>query len=236
MTQNVKKAPTKKAAASKTSNEGQDFLKRIEFYFEKNQKAIIGILAVVLVVVGGFFGYRNFILLPKEEKASAALFPAERAFESGNYDIALNGDGMTGGALNVIKKYKGTKAGNLAYYYAGLSYLNTGDFANAIKHLEKFDGKKTPFQYLAYGALGDAYMESNNSSKGIESYKKAAQNEKDAFTAALYLFRAGVASEMAGKINDAKKYYKEIKAKYPNSEQGRNIDKYLARTGEVSLD
>lgn len=223
-------------AQHKTKTTGSnDTLKQIEFYFEKNQKAIFGILAAIIIVVGGYLGYKNFILIPKEEKASAALFPAERAFQVDSFNQVLNGDGISSkGALNVIRNYGGTKAGNLAHYYAGMSYLKTGDFANAIKQLSDFDGKKTPFEYLADGALGDAYMETNNVAKGVEYYTKAAQNTNDNFTSPLFLFRAGLASELNGKNDEAIKFYKEVKEKYPYSQQARNIDKYLARLGDIS--
>ncbi len=79
-------------------------------------------------------------------------------------------------------------------------------------------------------------MENNNPAKGIEMYKKAAGNDKDNFTSPLYLFRAGLASEVSGKTEEAKKLYLEVKAKYPYSQQGREIDKYLARVGELTID
>lgn len=204
--------------------------------FEKNQKMIIGAIVAVVVLVGGYFGYKQLIQKPNEEKAASALFSAERWFKVDSLNYTLNGDGQHQGVLSVIKKYDGTKAGNLARYYAGVSYLRTGDAKNAIPQLEKFDGKGTPLQYLAYGALGDAYMETNNSAKGIEMYKKAATNEKDNFISPLYLFRAGLATEKSGNIEEAKKIYTELKNKYPYSQQGNDAAKYLARLGEVAAD
>ncbi|MNF05588.1 hypothetical protein D3C80_2053500 [compost metagenome] len=79
-------------------------------------------------------------------------------------------------------------------------------------------------------------MDAGKTDKGIESYKKAASNENDQYTSALYTFRAGLASEKAGKLEDAKKFYKEIKEKFPNTLQARDVDKYLARLGEISID
>jgi tetratricopeptide (TPR) repeat protein len=235
MAQTTKEKPQKKVTRSKKS-EAQATLDRIQLTIEQNQKPIIGVIVVILVIVGGYFGYKNFIVAPKEEKANSALFSAERWFEVDSFKYVLNGDGIhQGGALNVIKKYSGTDAANLARYYAGMSYLHTGDAQNAIKQLAEFDGKKTPFQYLAYGAMGDAYMEMKNVAKGVEYYQKAAQNEKDNFISPLYLFRAGLASEINGKKEDAKKFYQEIKTKYPYSQQGRDIDKYLARIGDISM-
>jgi len=218
------------------TNSNQDSLRKMQSSFERNQKVIVGAVVAVVVLVGGYFGYKQFIQKPNEEKAAAALFSAERWFEVDSLNYVLNGDGQHQGALTVIKKYGSTKAGNLARYYAGMSYLRSGDAKNAITHLEKFDGKGTPLQYMAYGALGDAYMETSNVAKGIEMYKKAAGNEKDNFISPLYLFRAGLASEQSGKTEEAKKIYLEIKAKYPYSQQGQQVDKYLARLGELTVD
>lgn len=234
MAQTTKKAPAHSGSGKKVSD-SELMLSRIQYGFEKNQKTIIGVIIGILVIVGGYFGYRSLILAPKEEKAANALFPAQRWFEMDSLAYVLNGNGIQGGALSVIKKYDGTKAANLAHYYAGISYLKTGDPANAIKQLAEFDGKGTPVQYLAYGAMGDAYMDSKNPEKGIEYYKKAAANEKDNFIAPLYLFRAGLASEINGKTEEAKKLYREIKEKYPYSQQAQDIDKYLARLGDIAL-
>ncbi|PSK92495.1 hypothetical protein B0I18_10372 [Taibaiella chishuiensis] len=229
---NPGESPVKEVSVS----DSEVTLRKMQSSFEKNQKAIIGVIVAVVVLVGGYFGYKYLVQAPNEEKASAALFSAERWFELDSLNYTLNGDGQHLGALAVIKKYDGTKAGNLARYYAGMAYLRTGDAANAIKQLEKFDGAGTPLQFLAYGALGDAYMDSKNTGKGIELYKKAAGNDKDNFISPLYLFRAALASEVSGKADEAKKLYLEIKNKFPYSQQAREVDKYLARLGELSID
>lgn len=238
MAQNERKSTVKipkQATPRKTVSSGDMFLHKLQMGFEKNQKAIVGTIAVIAIVVGGYFGYKYFIEAPKEEKAATALSYAQQWFEIDSFNYVLNGNGLNGGALDVIKKYDGTKSGNLAHYYAGVSYLNTHDFKNAIQQLSEFSGEGTPVQYLAYGALGDAYMESKNVEKGIEFYKKAGTGTKNKFIAPLYLFRAGLACELNGKKDEAKKLYKQIKDNYPYSQQGQEIDKYLARLGDVSL-
>lgn len=234
MADTIKTNPGESQAVKENKN--ADAPRSMQTSFEKNQKMIIGAIVAVVVLVGGYFGYKELIQKPNEEKAATALFSAERWFEVDSLNYTLNGDGQHPGALNVIKKYGDTKAGNLARYYAGVSYLRTGDAKNAIPMLEKFDGKGTPLQYLAYGALGDAYMENNNSAKGIEMYKKAAGNDKDNFISPLYLFRAALATEKSGNTEEAIKLYTELKNKYPYSQQGNDAAKYLARLGNVSLD
>jgi TolA-binding protein len=217
-------------------NAGPRNANNLQASFEKNQKVVVGAIVAVVILVGGFFGYKEFVQKPNEEKASNALFSAERWFEVDSLNYTLNGDGQHKGVLDIIKKYDGTKAANLAHYYAGMCFLRTGKPEDAIKQLEKFEGKGTPLEYLADGAMGDAYMDKGNADKGIEMYKKAATNEKDNFISPLYLFRAALATEQAGKTEDAKKLYKELKTKYPQTMQGSQADKYLARLGELDAD
>src|ERR1700748_3981817 len=101
-------------------NTGSCNINNLQSSFEKNQKVIIGAIVAVVVVVGGFFGYKELIQKPNEEKAANALFSAERWFEVDSLNYTLNGDGQHKGVLDVIKKYDGTKAANLAEYYAGM--------------------------------------------------------------------------------------------------------------------
>ena len=41
--------------------------------------------------------------------------------------------------------------------------------------------------------------------------------------------------EIMGKNKEAIEQYKQIKANFPRTEKGYNIDKYLARLGETNL-
>jgi hypothetical protein len=40
--------------------------------------------------------------------------------------------------IKIADEYSGTDAGNLANYYAGMAYLNTGKYNEAIDYLNKF--------------------------------------------------------------------------------------------------
>src|SRR5690606_28756034 len=99
--------------------------------------------------------------------------------------------------------------------------------------LKSFSADDKLVQAYAYGITGDAYMELNKVEEGIEFYKKAGHYSDNELTAPLYLFRAGLALEKAGKPQDAITIYKEIREKYPQTNEGREMDKYLARLGEV---
>jgi tetratricopeptide (TPR) repeat protein len=204
-------------------------------FWEKNSKTIITVSVAVIVIVGGYLGYKNLIQLPKEQKANEELFAAESNFRKDSFNLALNGSGSTPGFLKVISKYSGTKAANLAHYYAGASYLQMGEYQKAVDQLSDFsaNGAKQ-VEAKAEGLLGDAYAELKKNDDAITHYKNAGTIfEEDQAISSEYLFRGAMLSEMTGKTDQAIELYQILKDKYPRTDKGFIVDKYLARLGVV---
>jgi tetratricopeptide (TPR) repeat protein len=204
-------------------------------HFQDNygRKATIG-LTIVLLAVLGYFGYKQFILDPKEKQASEAMFRAEDYFRMDSVRLALNGDAVNAGFVKIISRYSGTKAADLASFYAGSCYLKLGDFKNAVKYLKDYQTTAVQVQAKAYGLLGDAYSELNKKEDAAEQYKKAGTYfDQDEIISPEYLFRAGYLYESMGRNQDAIAMYQIIKSKYPASPRGFDIDRYLARLGVV---
>ena len=151
-----------------------EVLDRAKGFWEKNSRMILYISTAVILLAGGYLGYKYLIVLPNEQKAQAEIYKAENNFRKDSIALALNGNNSTPGFLKVINKYGGTRSGNLAKLYAGECYLQLGDFKNAVKYLEDFDahGAKQ-IEAKAEGLLGDAYAEMKQNDKAIEHYKKA---------------------------------------------------------------
>ena len=105
---------------------------KIEAFYEQNKKNINIALIAIIAVVGGYFAFKIWYLEPKEKEAQTAVFNAQIWFEKDSFDLALNGQGEKLGFLAIIDEFGMTKTANLAHYYAGISYLRKGDFANAI--------------------------------------------------------------------------------------------------------
>ncbi|RYZ44949.1 MAG: tetratricopeptide repeat protein [Sphingobacteriales bacterium] len=206
-------------------------LNNIERSYEQNKKRINTILAVVVLGIVGFLAYKNLYKAPQEAKASHAMSFPQAYFQQDSLNKALNGDGQHFGFLKIASKYGGTKAGNLANYFTGLCYLQMKDHKSAIKYLKEFDAHGTSVQYPAYGALGDAYMETGNTKEGIESYMKAAGNKNDNVLTPIYLYRAALAYEMNNQPEKAKENYKRIRDEYPQSMQANETTRNLARLG-----
>ena len=192
------------------------------------------VLLTIVVIVVGFFAYHNLVSEPNEKKATEAMFRAEQYYRLDSARLALNGDNINAGFLKVIARYGGTRAANLASFYAGSCYLKLGDYNNAIKYLKDFSTSVQQLQERDYGLLGDAYSELNRKDEAAEQYKKAGTwFEKDELLSPEYLFRSGYLYESMGKTQDAISMYRLIKDKYPTSQRGADIDKYLARLGVV---
>jgi tetratricopeptide (TPR) repeat protein len=193
-------------------------LTRTEQYIEENKKSLTIIVAAIIVVVGGYLLYTKMILAPKESDAQSQIFRAEQYFEN---------DGDALGFIDIIDEYSMTNTANLAEYYAGICYLRLGEYENAIEHLKKFDSNDKLVSVIALGALGDAYVELGDYQEAVSFYLKAANKNKNDFTSAIYLKKAGLVYEALDDYKKATASYEKIKKYYPKSDEARDIDKYI---------
>jgi len=226
----TKKATKKKIEeADKRLESFGDALTRTELFIEKYQKSLtIGTLVIVLIVVGFVF-FKKMIIAPRQKEALAQMFVAEKYFARDSFNLALNGDGNNPGFLDIIDEYKMTKAANLAKYYAGISYLNLGQYDDAIDRLKSFKSDDLMLSVIAVGAIGDAYMQMGDKETASKYYLEASRKGKTDFITPVYLMKAGEVLEDLGNLDEALKCYEDIKAKYPKSKEGQNIEKYITR-------
>jgi tetratricopeptide (TPR) repeat protein len=204
----------------------------LEEKFEKNKKIIFIALAAIILIVGGWWAYSEFVVKPRNEKARSNFWKAEYVLlETGDYETAIKGDanGTFMGLEAFVKKYGSTPSGNLAYYDLGVAYLNTGKFQEAINALEKFESDDQILSSIKLGAIGDAHLELGNKEKAADFYMKAANNSNNFFTGGIYLNKAALTYELMGKNDKALSTYEELSEKYPNSMEGREALKHIAR-------
>jgi tetratricopeptide (TPR) repeat protein len=226
----LQKAVAPPAPVSETGFRGS--VNRAEEIYQRNSNLINVIGIVILVVVAGIFAYSKLYKAPRENKAQEMVFMAQHYFDKDSLNLALNGDGNNYGFLRVIDRYGDTRVGQTAKYCAGVIYIRMGQFQKGIDFLKQFDARDKIIQAEAYGLMGDAYMELGRTADGIAYYKKAGNYNDNDLISPLYLLREGIALEKAGKPSEAIAVYKQIKSKYPQSLQGREIDKFLARLGD----
>ena len=213
--------------------EPEEIVVRAKGFWEKNSKTILIASTAVILLVGGYLGYKYFVQMPAEEKAQEEIFSAEQHFRNDSLALALNGNATSSGFLKVIKKYGSTKTGNIARLYAGECYLHLGDYNNAVKYLKDFNANgAAQVEAKAQGLLGDAYSELKKTDDAVSHYRKAGTLfPEDQAISSEYLFRAALLLEMNGKTKEAGELYQEVKDKFPRTEKGFIVDKYLARLG-----
>lgn len=207
----------------------ENALSKTEHYIEENQKSLTIIVAAIIIIVGGYLGYKRFVETPKENEAKSQMWMAEQYFARDSFNLALNGDGNYLGFLDIIDEYSITKSANLAYYYSGISYLRLGQYENAIEYLKQFESDDKMIAPIAYGAIGDAYMELNNTDDALVFYTKAVNKSENNFTTPIYLMKTGFIYKQTGDYNKALEAYKRIEKDFPNTAEGRQISKYIAQ-------
>lgn len=205
-------------------------------FWTRNGRTLLIACGAVIVLGGGWLAYKYLIKAPKEQKAAEASWKAEDYFVLDSAKKVLEGDGQYPGAEKIASQYSGTKAGNLANFYAGSMALKTGDYAKAIKYLKEFSSDAKQIQARAYKLLGDAYANTGKNSDALDNYKKAAHTfEKDVDNSSKYLFFAAYFADRV--MNDKKEaieLYKEVKRKYNGSQFSTEADRYLAQAGEFN--
>lgn len=211
-------------------------LQSTQQFWSKNSKWIVGVFAALMLGGAGYFGYHQLIIQPAEEAAVESLWTAQANFKIDSFNLALKGDGTKNnpGLLKVISKHEGTRAANLAHFYAGICYLHLGEYAKAVSQLEDFDTDDPPLLMRKYGSLGDALAEQGKLEPATANYRKAASAfESDDANASEYLFRLGQLYDKQGKTAEAIEAFQSIKEKFPFSMRANEVDKYLARLGET---
>lgn len=204
------------------------YIKRLtDFYQEKKQVINIAssvFLVVVALVLAYFLWY-----VPKQQKESeTAVFKAERYFGMDSMQLALQGDGVYPGLLDVIDKYGNTKAGNRAKFMAGIAYLKSGQYDEAIRYLKKFKSSEKLVSVQALGSIGDAYMEKNDVDNAVKYYKKAvSKNPNDQITP-VYLQRLGWVYEMQGNWKEALACFETLQQEYTQSPEAMDAEKRIA--------
>jgi tetratricopeptide (TPR) repeat protein len=199
---------------------------KTEKFFQENGKLLSIICAAFIAVCAIAFCWFKLAYQPKVAEAQGQMAAAEQNFRSGDYELALNGDGNVLGFVQIIDEY-GKKAGKAVYFYAGICELQLGEWEQAIKFLQSYKGKDTILSARATACIGDAYVALEDYSKALTYFEKAA--EADNMYAAGYLLKAGAVAEELGESEKALAIYKKIKDMYPQSMEAYDVDKYIGR-------
>ena len=213
-------------------------LEGFQLFYEKNKKMVNYVGGGLALLIAGLVYFKMFYLPEQEKEAANEMYVAEYLFEKDSFNMALRGgvtvmtpDGQKQimGFEDIAANYGITRNGNLAYYYAGICYLRTGKYEQAIENLKQYEGKDAVISSIAIGAIGDANLELKNNEEAIKYYLKAADNNNNSFTTPFYLKKAGFAYEISGNYAQALAVYERINREFGSSEEGREIARDIAK-------
>jgi len=207
----------------------EESLTKAEMYVEKNKNSLIVIVLAIALGFCAYFAYNRLYVQPLENEANTELFMAEKNFEAGKYQEALDGDDQFLGLLDIIEDFGGTQTANLAEYYAGVSYLRLGNAEEAISHLDNFSSEDDILAPIAKGAIGDAFAELDQKEEALNYYIAAAELRTNNFTTPIYLMKAAKTAEALGDKNQALKLYTRIQDEFSKSREAQQVSKYISR-------
>lgn len=210
-----------------TGIEAGSTVSKLQHFYETNEKLVLGVLGAFTILLAGLLFWKFKIQPDRAYAAEELMFTPQNYFEQDSFKLALE---SYDGFLDIANNYGGTKYGNLSKYYAGLCYFHLGNYDEAITWLTKYKAKEDITGAQALSVVGDCYMNTGNTTKGLSFYKKSAESTKNSAIAPALIWKAGMAFEHNGDYKTAYEYYKKVKKDYPTSTQAQDIDKFIART------
>ena len=213
-------------------------------WVEDHQKVITWVLGILFVAGLGYFGYRQFIVLPKKEAAKNALYQVQsNVGQSVVNDSTLTdeqkmhlldslrvyGDASQGieGYIDIAEECS-YQEGDLAALYAGISLYNLGKYQEAVDYLLRFEAEDVNIYPASRMLLGDTYVELGQYDEALEAYNEVIEKGHKVF-APRCLYKAGLVyllrkDDKASALNA----FTTIKNEYPTSMDAMLIDKYIA--------
>ncbi len=205
----------------------------VENFFEKNKKIVYGVVGALLIAGAGYVGY-NYYASSQDEDAQKEMFAAVNYFERDSLDLALNGDKVNRGFIDISEEYSFSKAANLSNFYIGAIYLKKGKYEEAIEALKKFSASDLLVQARAYALIGDAYMELKDLDNAVSYYKKASEYKPNEYFTPRYLLKLGIAYEAKKDYAGAVTAYSKIVDDFSKAQEYNDARKYKARAEELA--
>jgi len=208
-------------------NIGEAYSKAEKFLDQKKQPITIALGAIIVIVFGSFY-YFSMYLPPLQKEAEQSVFQAQKAFAIDSFNLAMYGNEEIIGFEEIIDTYGSTTVGNTSKYYMAVSLMHTGSYDEAIEYYKSYSPEDHMTKALTQGGIGDCLVQLEAYDEAITSYEKAANAYVNDFSTPIYLKKGGIVAEKIGDYEKAVKFYQRIKTQYPDSQEGRDIEKYLA--------
>ena len=211
---------------------------RAEAWVSQNQNYILSLIGLVAVGVFAYLAFENYVAKPMQEESTNLMAQAQDHFNKALDDptlqdslfvLALEGDGLNPGFIEIIDSYGGSAAAEIATYNAGMIYLQRGKYDSAINYLEKFSANDPVLGALALGGIADAFTELNQLEDALEYYKKAANYADNDMTKPRFLLKAAQVALSLNFKSDAELMLETLAADYAETPQAKHVEVLLAQ-------
>ncbi|WP_160137211.1 tetratricopeptide repeat protein [Chryseobacterium sp. c4a] len=201
-----------------------------ERFLEKYSKPLGIVFGVLVLGVLGFFGYKQFVVAPKNAEAMKSFLAAQKNLTENKNAEALGGKSAANpGFIGTANEYSATSIGQLSAYNAGLLKFKEGKFQEAYDLLDKFSSDNKTLMAMKYGAMADAKSGLNKNDEALSLLDKAATASDDPYTTYFFTRKAGIVALGLKKNAEAKKYFSSIDEKYQDYDNGMS-DSYIEMT------
>lgn len=200
---------------------GQDL--KTQFKENKTLRMMTFGIGAVVILVLGYFLYKQFIWLPENEKSKDAYYAGLNYASKDSTNVAIDE------LKRVVNKYDGMDGGELAQFVLARQYMDKGEFKKALTELEGVNVDDMFVSVYCIGLQGDCYSEMGKYDEAMDLYEEAADKNENEKTSPEYLFKAALCAQELKNNEKALELFTKIKDNYLNFSNMKTIDKYIAR-------
>lgn len=194
-----------------------------QFKTNKKLRMTTFIVGGIIILVLGYFLYRQFVWVPANEKSK------DNYYVGLNYAVADSTDMAIEELGKHVKDYDGKIGGEVAQFVYARQLMAKGEFKKALEELEGVNVDDSYVRVMAIGLQGDCYSEMENYEQAADKYMEAAELNENDLTTPTYLFKAALVAEELKDFGKAAELYERIKADYPTFGTTKQIEKYISR-------
>jgi tetratricopeptide (TPR) repeat protein len=208
---------------------------KVTSFYEANKKFIsYGTTALILIIIGIVIYANN--RRANDEKAATELGKVYAIYDAATgdiaqYKLAIDGQPERGimGLKAIVDNYGGTTSGQLARFYLATAYYNLGNYDEALKHFEDYDGESDLLNAAAMAGIGKCLEAKGEYLKAAGKFENAAHIVSNETNTPDYLNSAAKCYGMGGEKEKAISLLKRIKKEYPRTQFARDADRYISQ-------
>lgn len=205
------------------------FYKSSRNFFEDNKSKILMYSGVLVLVAALVYFYANQ-KAKANETAGIELSRVMDLYDEGQYLEAIEGRQGSNikGLKSIVEEFDGTENGATAKIYLANCYSFLGNYDEAFKYYQDYDGSIDYFEAASLAGQAGYYAMNENYEKAANLYLNASRVSSLNAQNPDYLLNAGIYFLKIGENEEAKILFTKIKEDYSSSLAYREVDKYLS--------